>query len=88
MGHRPAGTTGPWVLHQGMAMSTVTRVAIADAVGDAFEAGGARRCSEILAVATSKKAPPAVLDRIAELPDRHFSHVRDLWRHMPEVPVE
>ncbi|GAB2731515.1 hypothetical protein [Nocardioides pakistanensis] len=68
-------------------MSTVTRVAIADAVWDAFEAGGARR-SEILAVATSKKAPPAVLDRIAELPDRHFSHVRDLWRHMPEVPVE
>jgi len=68
-------------------MSTVTRVAIADAVWDAFEAGGARR-SEILAVATSKKAPPAVLDRIAELPDRHFSHVRDLWSHMPEVPVE
>jgi hypothetical protein len=68
-------------------MSTVTRVAIADAVGDAFEAGGARR-SEILATATSKKAPPAVLNRLAELPDRHFSHVRELWRHMPEVPVE
>jgi hypothetical protein len=70
-----------------MAMSTVTRVAIADAVLDAFEAGGARR-SEILAAATSKTAPPAVLNRLAELPDRHFAHVRELWRHMPEVPVE
>lgn len=68
-------------------MSTVTRIVIADAVWDAFETGGARR-SEILAVATSKKAPPAVLGRLAELPDRHFSHVRELWRHMPEVPVE
>ena len=68
-------------------MSTVTRVAIADAVADAFGNGGARR-SEILAAATSKKTAPAVLDRIAELPDRHFSHVRDLWKHMPEVPVE
>jgi len=68
-------------------MSRVTRVAIADAVWDAFETGGARR-SEILAVATTKKAPPAVVDRLAKLPDRHFAHVRELWRHMPEVPVE
>jgi hypothetical protein len=68
-------------------MSTVTRVAIADAVWEAFETGGART-SEILATATSKKAPPAILNRLAELPDRNFSHVRELWRHMPEVPVE
>jgi hypothetical protein len=68
-------------------MSPVTRVAIADAVWEAFEAGGARR-TEILAVATSKKAPTAVLSRLAELPDRHFSNVRELWGHMPGVPVE
>jgi hypothetical protein len=68
-------------------MNTVTRAAIADLVSDAFVSGGART-SEILAVATSKKAPPPVLNRLAALPDRHFSHVRDLWRHMPEVPVE
>jgi hypothetical protein len=68
-------------------VSTVTRVAIADAVSEAFRAGGART-SEILATAISKKAPPMVLNRLAELPDRHFSHVRELWRHMPEVPVE
>lgn len=68
-------------------MSTVTRVAIADVVADAFEVGGAGR-SDILATATRRNAPPAVLDRLGELPDRHFSHVRELWRHMPEVPVE
>lgn len=57
-------------------MSTVMRVAIADAVADAFEAGGARR-SDILAVATSKTVSPAVLDRLAERPDQHFFHLRD-----------
>jgi hypothetical protein len=86
MGHGPAGPESTGVFDQGLAMSPLTRVLIADAVTDAFGNGGARR-SEILAVATRNKTAPTVLDRLAQLLDHHFPHVRDLWKHMPEVPV-
>jgi hypothetical protein len=68
-------------------MTVVTRMAIADHVSGAFASGGARK-ADLLAVAASTKAPPPILHQLAELPDRQFAHLRDLWTLMPEVPVE
>ncbi|GAB2730975.1 hypothetical protein [Nocardioides pakistanensis] len=67
--------------------TTLTRTQIAQYVGPAFGDGGVRT-SELLAAATSAQAPPAVLERLNSLPERTIPHLRELWRLMPEVPVE
>jgi hypothetical protein len=68
-------------------VKTVTRIEIADFVEDAFGPGGAHR-SALLATATERGAAPVVLTKLGELPDRHFRSMRDLWDHIPEVPLD
>ena len=68
-------------------MNTVTRFEIAHLIEDAFGPAGADRAS-LLATATSKGAHPAVLDKLGELPDRRYRTMRELWQHIPEVPLE
>jgi hypothetical protein len=67
-------------------VSELTRIEIADHVADAFGPQGAHR-SDLLAVAVQKNAPPNMLDKLHQLPDRHFRSMQDLWHHIPEVPV-
>ena len=68
-------------------MTVLTRIEIADLVADAFGPDGATR-EDLLAIATSKGAHPVVLEKLRELPDRHFSTMRALWHYIPEVPVD
>lgn len=68
--------------------AVVTRTAIAGHIRHAFSSGGAASRSELLAAAASTQAPPPVLHRLGELPDGNFKTLRDLWRQMPDVPVE
>ena len=67
-------------------MPTLTRLEIVDLIEDAFAPGGATR-SALLAVAAQKGAHPAVLEKLGELPDRRFRTMRDLWQHLPDVPL-
>lgn len=65
----------------------VTRIEIADLVGDAFAPGGAEK-ADLLSTAAQHGAHPAVLDKLGELPERRFRTMRDLWDHLPEVPID
>ena len=67
--------------------TSVTRALIAQYVSPAFADGGVKT-SVLVATATSAQAPPAVLERLNALPERTIPHLRELWRLMPEVPVE
>jgi hypothetical protein len=66
---------------------TVTRIEIADHVEDAFARAPASK-SDLLATATATRARTEVLDTLGRLPDRHHRSLRDLWPHLPGVPVE
>lgn len=68
-------------------MNDVTRVRIADILGDAFGPQGAGK-DDLLATATRAGAPPELLDELQKLPDRKFRTMRDLWDHLPEIPIE
>jgi hypothetical protein len=68
-------------------MNTVTRIDIADLIGDAFGPSGADRAA-LLATAAEKGAHPVVLEKLTELPDQRFRTMRELWDHIPEVPVD
>ncbi len=70
-----------------MAQFTVTRIDIADLIPDAFGPRGADRAA-LLATAAEKGAHPAVQAKLTELPDRRFRTMRELWDHIPEVPVD
>lgn len=65
----------------------VSRMEIVDAVGSAFEAGGADR-SQILTAAVATGARPEVIETLERLPDRRFGDVRKLWQELPELPIE
>lgn len=67
-------------------MATVTRMEIADLIGSTFGPSGADRAS-LLAAATRLGAEPRVLETLGQLPDQQFRTMRDLWQHLPEVPV-
>ncbi|MGP4115506.1 hypothetical protein ACTWP5_31995 [Streptomyces sp. 4N509B] len=62
----------------------VTRVEIADHLGALFERGTADR-AEILAAAAG--ARPEVLEVLRQVPDRGYASLRQLWEHLPEIPV-
>lgn len=66
---------------------SVTRIEIADLVGDAFGPAGAEKAS-LLSTAAHQGAHPAVLDKLGELPNRRFRTMRDLWDHLPDVPID
>ncbi|WP_170177084.1 DUF2795 domain-containing protein [Myceligenerans xiligouense] len=64
----------------------MARVQIADLVADAFGPSGAHR-SEILAAAVAGGGSPELLAELERLPDRTFATMRDLWDHLPDVPI-
>lgn len=65
----------------------VTRVEIADAVDAAFAGGPATR-DDLVAVATSARARPALLDVLLGLPPVRYESLRSLWVHLPDLPVD
>ncbi|MEX2194139.1 MAG: DUF2795 domain-containing protein [Thermoleophilaceae bacterium] len=68
-------------------MIDVTRLEIAEAVRDAFKSGPASR-PEMVALAERQGARGEIVSLLEELPgERRFAHLRDIWAHIPDVPV-
>jgi hypothetical protein len=66
---------------------TPTRLDIAQATIPAFNRPPATRDS-LMQAAIESRAPVGVLEALRQLPEhRHFLSVRDLWEHLPELPV-
>ncbi len=66
----------------------VTRVEIVDHVEQAFVDAPLRR-EDLLAAVVAAGARPEVEAVLRRLPERHhYSHPRELWQHLGEVPVE
>lgn len=65
----------------------VTRIQIADTVGDAFDHLPVTR-SGLLSIAASVHAHPRLLETLERLPDRDYGQLRDLWSHLDDVPIE
>jgi hypothetical protein len=66
---------------------TLTRSEIADYIESAFEHGPAGR-DDLIDTAVTNRARPDVLSTLRSLPDRRFGRLRDLWEHLPEMPVD
>jgi len=64
----------------------LTRLQIADHVSAAFEAYTVTK-TDLLDAAETNRAPDEVLHALRSLPDGQFSSLRDLWPHLPELPV-
>jgi hypothetical protein len=64
----------------------VTRVEIIDAVDAAF-AGSSATKQDIITEAMRHESRGEVLTLLDRLPVRTFGHVRDLWDHLPDVPL-
>ncbi|MEV8312161.1 hypothetical protein AB0P36_33875 [Streptomyces flavidovirens] len=62
----------------------VTRTEIADHLGKLF-ANGAVNKHDLLIAAVG--ARPEVREVLAELPDRHYTELRQVWEDLPLVPV-
>jgi len=69
-----------------VATNPVTRVEILDAVEGAFAAGSASR-GELVEVARLHQARPELIALLETLPDRRYTHQRQLWVDLPHVPV-
>lgn len=68
-------------------MINVTRLEIADTVRDAFTSGPATR-GEIVALANERGAREDIVVLLEQLPsERRFGHLRDIWDHIPDVPM-
>lgn len=66
-------------------MSTeVTRLEIAEHLAPLFERGAVNRQAMIDAVAGAR---PEVGELLQRLPDRSFTSMRQVWEHLPQVPV-
>lgn len=63
-----------------------TRVEIINAVGTVFGRSGVTK-QEIITAAIQEETRDVVLAALPRLPERTFSHVRDLWDHLPDVPI-
>lgn len=63
----------------------ITRLEIAEAVGDAFGDGGATR-GEIVEAARSGGRRELV-DVLQGLPDRRYGRLNDLWEVLHDIPV-
>jgi Protein of unknown function (DUF2795) len=64
----------------------LTRLEIADHVSGAFHAPKVSK-TELIEAASASRAPSEVLCALGSLPDAQFHSLRDLWPHLPEVPV-
>lgn len=63
----------------------VTRVEIADHTAAAFDYPPVT-FSELIEAAQSSQARPEVLATLQQLPDRKYTHVRQLWPELPNIP--
>ncbi|MCR3719539.1 MULTISPECIES: DUF2795 domain-containing protein [Prauserella salsuginis group] len=64
----------------------VTRIEIIDAVEEAFD-GTPPSKQQLITAASQHHSRDAVLKVLDALPERQFRHVRDLWDHLPDVPL-
>ncbi|MGW0231911.1 DUF2795 domain-containing protein [Actinopolymorpha singaporensis] len=64
----------------------VTRVEILEILDDAFATGPASR-GQLVQAARAQGARREVVSLLEQIPDRHYIHQRQLWVHMPQVPV-
>ncbi|NEE04195.1 DUF2795 domain-containing protein [Phytoactinopolyspora halotolerans] len=62
----------------------VTRVEIADAVGDAFDTCPANK-DDLLAWATANRARVEVIHALQQLPEATYHAVRELWPHLSDL---
>ena len=68
-------------------MSTpTTRENILEATAAAF-AHPPASVIDLLEAALARHASPATLDAIKQLPNRTYSHVRDLWPYLPDIAI-
>jgi hypothetical protein len=66
---------------------TLTRVHIAEHVTAAFDPPPASK-SDLLTTAAAAQAPEEILQALDSLPERPYHGLRELWAHLPEVPVD
>jgi len=66
--------------------TAVTRIEIADHVEAAFDAGAATP-ADLIDTARTAGARPALLAVLADLPDRPYAELRELWTERPEIPL-
>jgi len=64
----------------------VSRIEIADCIESAF-ANSPISSDELIAAATRASARPAILDALANLPNRKYHQLVDLWAHLPDLPI-
>ncbi|HZC25734.1 MAG TPA: DUF2795 domain-containing protein [Actinopolymorphaceae bacterium] len=64
----------------------VTRVEILDVLDDAFAVGPASR-GQLIGAAQAQGARAELIALLEQLPERLYVHQRQLWVHMPNVPV-
>jgi hypothetical protein len=62
----------------------VTRVEIADHLEPLFEGGAVGRAAMLTAVAGAR---PEIGELLRLLPDRSYASLRQVWEHLPQVPV-
>jgi hypothetical protein len=64
----------------------VSRIEIADCIEFAF-ASSPISSDELIAAASQGSARQAVLDVLANLPDRQYHRLVDLWTHLSDLPI-
>lgn len=67
-------------------LSELTRLQIADVLGDAFGPRGADK-EALVRAARRAGSPTSVLDELERLPDRTYRSMESVWRHLWEVTV-
>ncbi|OKI17560.1 hypothetical protein A6A08_25755 [Nocardiopsis sp. TSRI0078] len=63
----------------------VTRTDIADSLEGAFSSGPLTR-GQVISAADLHGATEEVITALAKLPAGFYSHLRDLWKHLDDVP--
>lgn len=69
-----------------VASTPVTRVEILDLLDSTFTAGPVSRTA-LVGAARSLGARVELLDLLEHLPERQYTHQRELWVDLPHVPV-
>ncbi len=64
----------------------VTEIDRADSISEAFAHPPVSR-AELVTTASTAQADPHVIDALERLPEGNYSMLRDLWRHLGDVPA-
>lgn len=65
----------------------LTRRRLAALIGEAFRSGP-QSPSELVAYADEQGAQEVALRALKGLPPRRYTELRQLWVHLPEIPVD